>query len=163
MYNIPGSLLDYYSTGSSLTYQNVGMEFEKLLRQCLRPNYLEVIEQTMSDLLSRSTVARFNTDTLTLADIKTRYDVYSVGITAGIIDAEEARRFEGLAAGDVENAAVPFAAPQAVPSIPQIRSQEFRCDGVVAIRGVMRTCNAKLGDGPSFTGMCRRCKKSYAA
>jgi HK97 family phage portal protein len=163
MFNIPGSLLDYYSTGSSLTYQNVGMEFEKLLRQCLRPNYLEVIEQTMSDLLTRSTVARFNTDTLTLADIKTRYDVYSVGIDAGIIDAEEARRFEGLAAGDVENAAVPFAAPQANVIPIQARSQEFRCDGVVAIRGVMRTCNAKLGDGPSFTGMCRRCKKSYAA
>jgi HK97 family phage portal protein len=149
MYNIPGSLLDYYSTGSSLTYQNVGMEFEKLLRQCLRPNYLEVIEQTMSDLLTRSTVARFNT-------------VYSVGITAGIIDAEEARRFEGLAAGDVENAAVPFAPLQAVPSaLPvQQRSTGFRCDGSLAIRGVVRTCNKMLYAGQDH---CPRCKKVHDA
>ena len=54
MFNIPGTLLDYAVAGSSLTYQNVGSEFENLLRRCLRPNYLEVIEQTMSDFLVRS-------------------------------------------------------------------------------------------------------------
>lgn len=150
MFNIPGTLLEYVVSGSSLTYQNVGSEFEKLLRQCLRPNYIETIEQTMTDLLPRTIVARMNTEALTLADIKTRYEVYGVGIDKGIIDAAEARRFEGLAPGDVENAAVPFSPPQAIPErLPiQLRSQgDFRCTG----------CGKKLAEaaGPGTRIRCR--------
>lgn len=168
MFHIPASLLEYAVAGSSITYQNVGMEFEKLLRQCLRPDYMETIEQTMSDLLSRSTVARFNSDALTLADIKTRYEVYGIGIDKGIIDTEEARQFEGLTPGDVENAAVPFSPPTAIPaSLPiQLRSTELRCDGQRLFRrsGVTSVgrCNALLAlPGEPFVGMCPKCKKVY--
>jgi hypothetical protein len=83
------------------------MRFDDFLRRCLRPNYLVPIEQTMSDLLPRATVARFDADVLVLADIKTRYDTYGVGIDKQIISAEEARAFEGLAPGDTDNAPVP--------------------------------------------------------
>ena len=40
-----------------------------------------------------------------------------VGIDKGIISADEARRFEGLAPGDVENAAVPLSPPTAYPGV----------------------------------------------
>lgn len=168
MFNMDAPLLNAAVAGSSLTYQNVGMEFEKFLRQCLRPNYLEVIEQTMSDFLPRSIVARANTAALTLADIKTRYDVYGVGIDKGIIDAEEARSFEGLAPGDVENAAVPFSPPQAIPTqLPiQMRAEqiiaatEVRCDGRRMLRGILAPCNKLLGMG-TFSGACPRCKKAH--
>jgi phage portal protein BeeE len=167
MFHIPASLLEYAVAGSSLTYQNVGMEFEKLLRQCLRPDYMEAIEQTMSDLLTRSTVARFNSDALTLADIKTRYEVYGIGIDKGIISTEEAREFEGFTPGDVENAAVPFSPPQAIPtSLPiQARSAvEVRCTGTYTVvrQGVRseRVCNRKLGEGtPGSKLHCFRCKR----
>lgn len=163
MFGMPAPILNAAIAGMSLTYQNVGTEFEKLLRQCLRPNYLEVIEQTMSDLLPRSTVARFNTDALTLADIKTRYDVYGVGIDKGIIDAPEARRFEGLARGDVENAAVPYSPPAAFPlALPQLRSAapvEVRCSGSVVRNHRMVQCRKFLGKfQPPYEVVCSRCK-----
>jgi HK97 family phage portal protein len=164
MFNMDATILNAAVEGSSLTYQNVGTKFEDLLRQCLRPNYLEVIEQSMSDLLTRSTVARFNTEALTLADIQTRYNVYATGIDKGIIDSEEARSFEGLAPGDVENAAVPFSPPQAVPaSLPvQARASEpVRCDGKRMLKGVLRPCNKLLSEDGAFTGRCPRCDKRH--
>jgi hypothetical protein len=98
------------------------MRFDDFLRRCLRPNYLVPIEQTMSDLLPRATVARFDADVLVLADIKTRYDTYGVGIDKQIISAEEARAFEGLAPGDTDNAPVPFSPPQAIPTALPIQT-----------------------------------------
>src|SRR4029078_3752243 len=44
-FGIPGTLLEHFSPGASLTYQNVGQEFDKFIRSCLWPNYLEPIEQ----------------------------------------------------------------------------------------------------------------------
>lgn len=169
MYGMNATLLNAAVAGSSLTYQNVGSKFEEFIRECLRPNYLESMEQTMSDLVTRSTTVRFNTDALTLADIKTRYEVYGLGIDKQIIDAEEARRFEGLAPGDVENASVPYSPPAAIPSsLPiQLRSepQEVRCDGRTTRwqHGVSRaqTCNKLLSRSGAFIGACPRCKKVY--
>ncbi len=120
MFGIPGSLLEYSMPGSSLTYQNVEGEYTKFVRTCLRPNYLEPIEQAMTDLLTRSTVARFNADELLKADIKTRFEVYQIAIDSGVYTPEDARRFEGMTPGDVEIAPVPFAFPAAVPArIPE--------------------------------------------
>jgi len=156
MFGIPSSLLDYSTPGSSLTYQNLEGEFGKFVRACLWPNYLEAIEQAISDLLTRSTVARFNIDALTRSDIKTRYEVYASGITSGVLTAEEAREMEGLAPGDVENAAVPFSPPAAVPSILPIkgRSAEVRCP-----RGHLLAEMAT----PPYRFTCPKCKRVTAA
>lgn len=171
MFGVPSSLLDHSTPGSNLTYQNLEQELAKFVRTCLWPNYLEPIEQQMSDLLPRSTTARFNIDALLRADIKTRYEVYKLGVSeAGILDREEARQMEGLEAGDIETAPVPFAAPAAIPtSLPiQARSAEpVRCDGMRTFRrsGVTRlgTCNALLSESGPFVGTCRKCKKRYEA
>lgn len=142
MLGVPGSLLAYATAGSSLTYQNVGQELDKLTRTVLLPDYLEPIEQEMSDLLTRSTVSRFNVDGLTRADIKTRWDVYEVATK--VVGVEEAaawaRRVEGFEPGDIENAPVPFSPPQAVPTlIPQNRSlplmRDVHCDGCGRLAG----------------------------
>lgn len=165
MFNMDATMLNAAIEGSSLRYQNVGQDFDKFLRQCLRPNYLEVIEQTMTDLLTRSMVARFNTAALTLADVKTRFDVYGVGIDKGIMDAEEARKFEGWAPGDVENAAVPLSPPQAIPTqLPIMRAAEpVRCDGKRLLKGVIRPCNKLLAEAGPFVGRCPRCSKEHVA
>lgn len=180
MFNIPGPILEYAMQGSSVAYQNVGTEFEKMLRQCLRPHYLESMEQTMSDLIPRAITARFNTAALTLSDVKTRYDTYGVGIDKGIIDAEEARRFEGLAPGDVENAAVPFSPPAAIPTQLPIEPsgaapypvafsprstlgaiEPVRCTGTRVLKGILRPCGKLLAEAGPFTGSCPRCRKVY--
>lgn len=127
MFGIPGSLLEYAQPGASLTYQNLEGEYTKFVRTCLHPNYLEPIEQEMSDLLSRSTVARFAVAGLMRADIKTRYEVYKTGIDSQIFDARYAAQQEGIEGGGAEFAPVPFSSPQAIPNQLPIRLGAWRC------------------------------------
>jgi phage portal protein BeeE len=165
MFGIPGSLLDYSTPGSSLTYQNLEGEFTKWVRGGLWPYFLEEIEQEMSDLLPRSTVGRFNIDALVRADLKTRFDVYKTGIEAGVLTPELAQEKEGILPGDVENAPVPFAAPAAFPTIvPEIRSADpVRCDGTRILKGIMRPCGKLLAEAGPFVGTCPRCGKAHLA
>lgn len=167
MYGIPGTLLDAALSGSSLTYQNVGQEFDSFVRQCLWPNYLEEIEQQMSDLLPRATVTQFNVDALLRADIGTRFEVYSKGIPVGVILPEEARAAEGLAPGGVETRPVPVSPPQAIPPASafaerSLPDSEVRCDGKrrITASGVVRIvkCNHLLARGAVAGEIkCPRC------
>jgi HK97 family phage portal protein len=164
MFGIPGALLEYNTAGSSLTYQNVAEVYTQFVRTTLAPNYLEPIEQAMSDLLTRSTVARFNVKGFLRADIKTRYDVYAIGIDKGILTVEQAQAEEGIVAGDVEYAPVPFAPPQAIPErLPVTRSEAVRCDGKRLLKGVIRPCGKLLAEAGPFIGRCPRCGKEHTA
>jgi HK97 family phage portal protein len=165
MFMIPGELLEYAISGSSLTYQNLSNVYEDFLRRCLRPNYLSKIESAMSDLIPRAFAGRFDTDALTLADVKTRYDAYLVGIQAGILTPEQAQAFEGIAPGDTDNAPVPFSPPQAQITIlpTQQRAAEFRCDGKRLMRGLLKPCNKLLAESGPFIGTCPRCGKAHEA
>lgn len=165
MFGIPGSLMNYGTPGASLTYQNVAEEFTKFLKTCLAPNYLEPIEQAMTDLLPRSHTARFFVDGLLRADIKTRFDVYASGITSGVLSVEKAQEMEGIIPGSIEVAPVPFAAPIATPSsLPQLRSvPEVRCNGTRMLRGLVKPCNKLLAEAAPFVGTCPRCGKGYMA
>lgn len=147
---LPGSLLEYQSPGSSLTYQNLEGEFTKFARTCLQPLYLEPIEAAMSDLQSRSTAARFNIKAFLRADTFTRFRVHKLAIDSGIYDAEYAQREEGILPGDIEYAAVPPSPPAAIPTaIPRTASmQTVRC----------RKCNKMLGRaGGPVEIACGRC------
>jgi phage portal protein BeeE len=165
MFGMPGSLLDYGSPGSSLTYQNIEGEFTKWVRGGLWPYFLEEIEQEMSDLLTRSTVGRFNVDALERADFKTRFDVYKTAIESGVYTPELAQGKEGIVAGDIENAPVPFAAPEAIPTSIAARSagDAVRCDGTRILKGIMRPCNKLLAEAGPFIGRCERCGKEHRA
>ena len=158
IFGIPGSLLEYQSPGASLTYQNLEGEFTKLVRTCLQPLYLEPIEAAMSDLLTRSTVARFNTKAFTRADAFTRFRVHKLAIDTGIYDAPHAQREEGILPGDVEYAPVPASPPAAVPSsLPRtasLDSREVRCP-----KGHLL---AELAS-PPYRFTCFRCKSTVAA
>jgi len=99
MFGIPGRLLEYAESGTSVTYANVGDLATELVRLTLAPLYLEQIEQAFSDLLPRGHEVRFNVEELQRADIKTRYEVYEKGIALGIRTAEDVARDEGLVNG----------------------------------------------------------------
>jgi HK97 family phage portal protein len=116
-FGIPGHLLEYAVAGSSLTYQNIGEVGAELVRFTLAPGYLEPIEVAISDLLTRSTVARFNVEGILRADIKTRFEVYSLGIASGVLSPADGQRAEGLIPGGVETAPMP-ANPATVEVIP---------------------------------------------
>ena len=166
MFGIPGSLLDYQTPGSSLTYQNLEGEFTKWVRGGLWPYFLEEIEQEMSDLLTRSTVARFNIDALERPDMKTRYEVYQLGIDSGVLTVPLAQQKEGILPGDVENAPIPFAAPAAIPSAVSFETrsaQPVRCDGLRTLKGIIRPCGKLLAEAGPFVGTCTRCGKVHEA
>ena len=165
MFSIPGALLEYAMGGSNLTYQTLATIYEDFLRRCLRPNYLAPIEQTMSDLIPRSTVAKFDTDALVLADIKTRADVYNILVPLGVMTLEQAQAKEGFAPGDTDNAPVPFSPPQAFPDRLPIQpvllarsAQEVRCSGTVVRRGNLSPCNRFLGElAGDYKIVCPKC------
>lgn len=155
MLGVPASLLAYGTPGSSLTYQNVGQELDKLTRTVLLPDYLEAIEQEISDLLTRNTVARFNVDALTRADMKTRWDVYEVATKVIGVDeaAAWARRSEGFEPGDIENAPVPFSPPQAIPTLVPVQERS------VAMKDIhCGACGRKVARASGdYETKCSRC------
>lgn len=155
IFGIPGKFAEYVQSGTSLTYQNVEMAFTDLIKSCLQPLYLEPIEQAMSDLLTRSTVARFNVKGFLRADIKTRFEVHGIAIDKGIYDSDYAQREEGILPGDVEYAPVPFspAAPTPIRAA-STEMRDVRCP----------TCNRLVGRTDSrMEGWCRHCKALVAA
>ena len=161
LFGIPGRLMEYSTAGTSLTYQNLSEVWADFVRGCLAPNYLEPIEQALSDLLPRATVARFHRDVLLQSDIKTRFDVYGTAIDKGILTPEQVQVLEGYLPGDIENASVPPAPPAAIPAPIQKRSAEsIRCDGMMVKGKRVATCNKLL---PPFTGSwtCERCGKTH--
>lgn len=95
MFGMDAELLNAAITGASLTYQNVGQRLDNFIRTTLGPNYLEPIEDGISERLSRSTVARFSLQGTLRADVKTQADVYSTLITAGV-DPARAAEVAGL-------------------------------------------------------------------
>lgn len=98
-FGIPGKLLEYTESGSSLTYQNVGDLATELVRLTLGPSYLEPIEQTFSDLRPRGHETRFDTDDFQRADPKTRYEIHKTAIETGIYTAEYAADKEQIIDG----------------------------------------------------------------
>lgn len=157
MYGIPGTILDYYRSGSSLTYQNLDDEFIKWVRLGLRPGYLEPIEQAMSDLLTRQTVARFQTEQLEAPNLKARFEVYEKAVAVFGPDegADYARKREGLAPGDVENAPVPAARPVPLPIAASTTAmRDVRCPR--CHRLIVRASG-------SVEARCRHCKTEVAA
>lgn len=175
MFGIPGTLLEYSVAGSSITYQNVEGEYMKFIRTCLQPNYLEAIEQEMSDLLTRTHTARFNTNEVQRADLKTRSEVYKNLTEAGVRPEVSAQivGFETLDPEAINVAPIPAALPAAVVDRlpPDIRSAheptDVRCDGMATKRrqGVSRIerCNRLLSTTGTFIGHCPRCKKEHVA
>lgn len=158
MFSLPGALIEYQMGGSSLTYQNQADVWNDFQRRCLSPHYLEPIEQEISDLLTRATVARFNTKQLLRADPKTRMEVHTAAIAAGIYDATAAAQEEGYAPGNVDYAPVPLAPPQAVPTLLPINrtAMEVRCQH--QFRG--KVCNYRFAEAasPPYRFTCPRCK-----
>jgi len=110
MFGIPGRLLEYAESGTSVTYANVGDLATELVRLTLAPLYLEQIEQAFSDLLPRGHEVRFDVEGFQRADIKTRYEVYEKAIALGIITAEQAAADEGKAPGNREVIPTPLRA-----------------------------------------------------
>lgn len=125
LFSMPGPLLEYSAQGSSLTYRSIPDLIRQFMDLCLGPNYLEPIEQTMSDLLPNRQSAQFVRSGLLRADPKAQMEIAALGFEKGVLDREEARAFVGVEPS-IETEPVPFAPPRALPSI-QVRNEPVRC------------------------------------
>lgn len=167
MFGVPGDLMQYTQSGSSLTYKNVGDVFDEFIKTCLWPNYLEGSEQAITDLLARDWLAEFDTDRFTRPDPKTRMEIHKLAIDAGVYDAEHAGMVEGYRPGSIETAPIPPSPPAAIPPVIAIRSRsdsepvEVRCDGLRTMKGRLVACGKLLAEAGSFVGTCPRCKKEH--
>jgi HK97 family phage portal protein len=83
-FGMDADLLNAAVSGSSLTYQNVGQRFDNFIRSTLAPNYLEPIEQGISERLTRTTVGRFSLQSLTRADVQTQANVFKTLVDGGL-------------------------------------------------------------------------------
>jgi phage portal protein BeeE len=162
LFGLPGKFVEYVQSGTSLTYQTLESAFTDLVKTCLQPLYLEPIEQAMSDLLTRSTAARFNIKGFLRADVKTRYEVHGIAIDKGIYDPAYAQREEGIIAGDVEYAPIPMPMPTAIPStVPRYNSvEQFEVRHQCAAGGRARFLGMSSGGSQHY---CRDCKQLVAA
>ena len=121
------------------------------------------MEQELSDMLSRSTVARFNLDQLLRGSAKERMEIHNLAITAGVYDAEYAQRREGIAPGAVDYAPVPAALPQAIPgSLPPDRPLPATRSGMRDMK--CQRCGRLAGRaaGPAEI-RCKRCGEMVVA
>jgi HK97 family phage portal protein len=152
MFGIPGSMLEYVQSGSSLTYQNVGQRFDDFVKSCLKPLFLVGAEQALSELLPRSMTAKFDTDVFTRADPKTRMEIHKLAIESGVYGPDYAQMQEGIVPGDSETAPVePVPSPAAVPTgLPtRLSMRDVRC----------RSCSRLLGRAEGTAELrCSHCK-----
>lgn len=95
MFGIPAHMLLAAVNGSSLTYQNVNDAATDFIRWTLMA-YLREIEDTLTAILPRGTIVRFNLDALLRANPSARMATHKTAIEAGIYSPAYARLIEGI-------------------------------------------------------------------
>ncbi|HTK61735.1 MAG TPA: phage portal protein, partial [Pseudonocardia sp.] len=95
IYGIPPEMLGG-STGNSLTYSTVEQNSINFVKFTLRP-WLELLEETFSQLLPRPQYVKFNVDALLRGDLTTRMAAYQVARNIGLNNVDELRDLEEYA------------------------------------------------------------------
>jgi HK97 family phage portal protein len=93
LFGLPGSLLNVES--GSWNYSNVGQDGLNLLKFTVNQILIR-FEQEWTRHLPRGTKARHDRDAILETDTKERFETYAVGVTSGVLLADEARDREGL-------------------------------------------------------------------
>ena len=95
LFLLPPAVLGIHAeAGSDITYQNVGTQWDDVLRR-LMP-VISKFEQHLSALLPAGVELRFNMDAYLRPDTKTRYEAHTIGLDAGFLTVDEVRRIEDL-------------------------------------------------------------------
>lgn len=105
--------------GSSLTYANLEQRNIRRLQVTLLP-WIVRVEAAVSALMSRPRYMKLNTNALLRADLKTRYESYSIGLAGQpFLEYSEPRAWEDLPPADITAppvAATASPAPMEVPA-----------------------------------------------
>lgn len=95
LFLLPPSVLGIKAeAGSDMTYQNVGTQWDDVLRR-LMP-IISKFEQHLSALLPAGVELRFNMDAYLRPETKTRYEAHEIALRAGFLKVDEVRKIEDL-------------------------------------------------------------------
>lgn len=110
MFRVDPTLLGIPVDGKSLTYANLEQRGIHLVQFTLLP-WIVRLERTLTALLPRPQFAKFNVAGLQRADLKTRYEAYSIGLGgAPFLTVEEPREKEDLPTDVASMSKIPVAA-----------------------------------------------------
>ena len=79
----------------SRVYANMETEWATFIKVTLG-RYIQAIENGLSRCFPRGSVVAMNTDALLRSDTKTRFEIYSIAISSGVMEINEARASENL-------------------------------------------------------------------
>ena len=91
---VPAEMVGFATSGSSVTYANREQRSQDFLTYKLMP-MLTTFEEAFDACLPAPHTTRFHTDTLTRADIKTRYETGAIGVRNRLVLPNEWRQEEG--------------------------------------------------------------------
>lgn len=94
-FNLPPAKIAAAISGSSVTYQNLEQAQAAWLMDSMNPD-LVITQEVIERHMRRGHFPRWQTGAFLRSDLKTRYDSYSVGISAGFLTVNEARAWEDL-------------------------------------------------------------------
>jgi phage portal protein BeeE len=94
-FNLPPEKINAVVSGQSVTYRNLDQNQQQFLIDSINPD-LVVIQEVIESNMKRGHFPRWQTGAFLRSDIKTRYESYSLGIAAGVIQPNEARAWEDL-------------------------------------------------------------------
>lgn len=92
IYGVPPDMVGG-ERGSSMNYSTTEMDGINLLRFALRP-WFERFEEALTRVCARPQYFRFNADSITRADLKTRMEAHDIALRTGLETQDEARRLE---------------------------------------------------------------------
>lgn len=96
MWGVPPYRLAAAIEGSSLTYQNLADVAQDFVDSTLAPVYLDPLAAALTELVPHGQEVRPDYSELLRRDDRYRMETHRVAIDAGIYDADEARRREGI-------------------------------------------------------------------
>ena len=96
LFGVPAPLISAPVPGSSsLTYRNLESVRAEYVMLAVQP-VTDRLEAAFGELLPATQTVRFRLSDALRADSRTRFDVYQIGISTGVLTVNEARELEGL-------------------------------------------------------------------
>ena len=109
-FNLPPGKIHAAMSGSDVKYSNITQNTQQYLMDSINPD-LVVIQESVSRYMRAGQMCRWETGAFLRSDTKSRYEAYSIGLSAGFLSVDEVRAKEDLAPLPPSSVSAPVASP----------------------------------------------------
>ena len=109
-FNLPPNKIHAAVSGSDVSYTNNTQSTQQYLMDSINPD-LVVIQESVSRYMRAGQMCRWETGAFLRSDTKSRYEAYSIGLSAGFLSVDEVRAKEDLAPLPPSSVSAPVASP----------------------------------------------------